>query len=118
MGISSSVVAGSAWIIGGVLPFGRDAYAVPVKNVSWNSLYRGVSSMAALNRNIRLPRIRSKGLGSNVPRFCNSAQHSWYVTLVRLAFFQVLFNTERSLVRPMLQCHGLSEGAPEIRTVW
>ena len=46
MGISSSLVAGSAGIIGGVLPFGRNAHAVTVKNVSWNSLYRGVFAMA------------------------------------------------------------------------
>ena len=75
MGISSSVVAGSAWIIGGVLPFGRDTYAVPVKNVSWNSLYRGVPSLAALNRDTGFSWIRSQRLGANFQGFGGSPQY-------------------------------------------
>ena len=66
MGISSSVVAGSAWIIGWVLPFGRDAYAVPVKNVSWNSLYCGVFAMAVGNRDTGIPRVWAERVGQDI----------------------------------------------------
>lgn len=68
LGISPPMVAGSAWITGRVLSVGRDAHAVTIKNVGWYSLYRGVSTVAALNRDIRFPRIWSKRLGPHVQK--------------------------------------------------
>ena len=66
MGISSSLVARSAWIVRWVLPSGRDAHAVTVKNISWNSLYRGVFAMAVGDRDTWIPRVWTERVGQDI----------------------------------------------------